>query len=165
MYSLIQQNIYCNTRGPQMNMATSLRRSLFKGFPEVWGSTQQAPRSPSFILKGYPSLGMFFGDLSVASCGMTNNTTPREMVSVDPSSPFVTWLLPQITNLLGRLWCYHEGLPESCLAPRDYVFVISSLKQLEILLLCSVLSKLLNLLLVRLRTHRYKSQHTHIFAQ
>ena len=102
---------------------------------------------------------MFFGDLSIACCRMTINTAPRKMVSVDPSNLFVTSLLPQKTNLPGGPWCYHEGFPESCLAPRDYFFIIFSLKQLEILLLCSVLSKLLNHLLVRLRTHRYIQMH------
>lgn len=100
---------------------------------ETWGSTQWTPMRPSFILRGCPSLRMFFGVLSVASCRMTTNPTPRKMVSIDPSSPVVTSLLPQITNLAEwtlmvsqrgtsphLYWNSLTGVPKGCLAPKDY---------------------------------------------
>lgn len=93
---------------------------------------------------------------------MTNSTAPSGTVS--PPPPLSPPLLSQITNpsvwtLLSLpkgfsphlYWSSLIGVPKSRLAPKDYLFVIFSLKQLEVSLLRSTLSKFIEHLVASIR--------------
>lgn len=93
---------------------------------------------------------------------MTNSTAPNVRVSPLPllSPPQLSQITnPSVWTLLSLpkgfsallYWSSLIGIPKSRLAPKDYLFVIFSLKQLEVSLLCSTLSKFLNHLVVSVR--------------